>query len=205
MIARELARYDIPADNLQLEITERIPTAHLELTRKTLDQLRAMGVTISLDDFGTGYSSLLRLGSLPVDEIKIDKAFVSRLGEDPRALDIVSTLVVLAHALGVPAIAEGVETEEQLHLLEQVGCDGIQGWYIAHPMPADVTTEWIRGRLASSPLPAQQVTTPGQPAPVPLVELVAGTGTAADSAPVADTHRRSCRWRPSPDRQRRRP
>ncbi|WP_375488687.1 putative bifunctional diguanylate cyclase/phosphodiesterase [uncultured Jatrophihabitans sp.] len=158
LIARELAARRLPADVLQLEITERVATHHLEQSRATLDRLRAMGVLISLDDFGTGYSSLLRLGALPVDEIKIDRIFVSRLDEDVRAFDILATLVGLAHALGVPAIAEGVETQDQLHLVEKVGCDGVQGWYIAKPMPSELATEWIRGRLASSPLPAPQAT-----------------------------------------------
>lgn len=156
VVAGELADHDLPAEMFQLEITERIVTHQLEESQRTLHRLREMGVTISLDDFGTGYSSLLRLSSLPVDEIKIDRVFVSRMHEGPRSLGIVGTLVELAHALGVPAIAEGVETAEQQRQLEELGCDGLQGWHIARPMPRDAATAWIRNRLdgTANPQPA---------------------------------------------------
>jgi diguanylate cyclase len=143
----------VPAAALRLEITEHVMSHDLERATNTLDRLRATGVTISLDDFGTGYSSLLRLSSMPVDEIKIDRVFVSRLSEGPRAIGIVRTLIGLAHALEVPAIAEGVEDEAQLRPLVEMGCDGVQGFHIAQPMTADVAAEWFHTRT-TTPAPA---------------------------------------------------
>lgn len=159
LVAHGLAEYDLPAHMLQLEITERIVTHDLEGAKQTLARLRAMGVQISLDDFGTGYSSLLRLSDLPVDEIKIDRVFVSCLSQGTRAIGIVQALVDLAHALGVPAIAEGVETAEEWQLLNTLGCDGVQGWNIAMPMPAAAATTWLRAHLAVSRLPSRGLDT----------------------------------------------
>ena len=119
---------------LQLEITERVVAQQTEDMNAILRDLDAVGVTLSLDDFGTGYSSLLRLQSLPVSEMKIDRAFVSRLSHGPAAVGIVTSIVDLAHALGMPAIAEGVETAAEWQALRELGCDGAQGWHIAAPM-----------------------------------------------------------------------
>jgi EAL domain-containing protein (putative c-di-GMP-specific phosphodiesterase class I) len=146
---------------LRLEITERVIAGQLEEANATLRELRAMGVTISLDDFGTGYSSLLRLNALPVDEIKIDRGFVSRLADGDRAIAIVRALIDLAHALPVPAIAEGVETEEEYRLLKALNCDGVQGWHVARPMPRDQATEWLLERTAVTHfLPARSLASP---------------------------------------------
>jgi EAL domain-containing protein (putative c-di-GMP-specific phosphodiesterase class I) len=98
---------------LQLEITERVVAEDGEETTAALRDLRELGVTISLDDFGTGYSSLLRLQSLPVDELKIDRVFVSCLSRGGEAVGIVRAVIDLAHALGLPAVAEGVETKDE--------------------------------------------------------------------------------------------
>jgi EAL domain-containing protein (putative c-di-GMP-specific phosphodiesterase class I) len=143
-----LREYSLPAGMLRLEITERVIAGQLDEANATLDVIRGMGVTISLDDFGTGYSSLLRLNALPVDEIKIDRGFVSCLADGERAIAIVRALIDLAHALPVPAIAEGVETEEELQLLRALNCDGVQGWHVARPMPTDAATEWLLDRNA---------------------------------------------------------
>jgi len=152
VVARELAAAGVPADRLCLEITERVMSHRPERSASTLDRLRGMGVSISLDDFGTGYSSLLRLNSIPVDEIKIDRAFVARLGEGPQAAGIVRTMIALAHGIGVPAVAEGVETDLQLQILRAMGCDGLQGYRIAHPLPAAEATAWLTERWASASL-----------------------------------------------------
>ena len=152
VVARELAEAGVPADRLRFEITERVMASHTEHSARTLDRLRAMGVTISLDDFGTGYSSLLRLNSIPVDEIKIDRAFVARLGEGPQAAGIVRTMIALAHGLGVPAVAEGVETDLQVQMLRTMGCDGLQGYRIARPLPAEQATAWLTQRAAAASL-----------------------------------------------------
>ncbi len=148
VVARGLREHDLPPGMLQLEITERIVTHALDDAKRNLAQLRDLGVSISLDDFGTGYSSLLRLSSLPVDEIKIDRGFISAMSQGDRAIGIVRALIDLAHTLGMPSIAEGVETASELRLLESLGCDGVQGWHVARPMPAAEVTTWLRERAA---------------------------------------------------------
>ncbi|MDQ1717503.1 MAG: hypothetical protein QOE89_1456, partial [Pseudonocardiales bacterium] len=150
LVAAKLHDHALPAGTLQLEITERIIAKETDQLNVVLADLAAMGVTLSLDDFGTGYSSLLRLQSLPVDEIKIDRAFVSRLSEVDSEPGIVKAVIDLAHALGVPAIGEGVENEQEWTRLRALGCDGGQGWHIAAPMPAPEATEWIRNHLGVS-------------------------------------------------------
>jgi EAL domain-containing protein (putative c-di-GMP-specific phosphodiesterase class I) len=141
---------------LQLEITERMATHQTEVANTTLRRLRELGVTISLDDFGTGYSSLLRLHTLPVDEIKIDRVFIAAMSEGAESIGIVRALVDLAHALGLPAIAEGVETQDEWQVLDSLGCDGVQGWHVAMPMPHAQATAWVRAR-------SSLVTIPGRP------------------------------------------
>ena len=148
VVARGLREHDLPPGMLQLEITERIVTHAMDDAKRNLAQLRDLGVSISLDDFGTGYSSLLRLSSLPVDEIKIDRGFISAMSQGERAIGIVRALIDLAHTLGMPSIAEGVETASELRLLESLGCDGVQGWHVARPMPAAEITTWLRERAA---------------------------------------------------------
>jgi diguanylate cyclase (GGDEF)-like protein len=148
VVARGLREHDLPPGMLQLEITERIVTHAMDDAKRNLAQLHDLGVSISLDDFGTGYSSLLRLSSLPVDEIKIDRGFISAMSQGERAVGIVRALIDLAHTLGMPAIAEGVETASEMRLLETLGCDGVQGWHVARPMPAAEVTTWLRERAA---------------------------------------------------------
>ncbi len=151
VVARGLRHYDLPPGMLQLEITERIVTHAVEAVKRNLAELRSLGVSISLDDFGTGYSSLLRLSSLPVDEIKIDRGFISAMSQGDRAMGIVRALIDLAQALGMRSIAEGVETADELRMLKSLGCDGVQGWHIARPMPADDVTAWLQERSCAVP------------------------------------------------------
>lgn len=153
LVSSGLRQHALPPGMLQLEITERVVAQESEGLNAGLRRLDAMGVTLSLDDFGTGYSSLLRLQSLPVDELKIDRVFVSKLSEGPAAISIVRAIVDLAHALGMPAIAEGVETEAEWLALRDLGCDGAQGWYIQAPMTAGQATDWLRARSFQAPLP----------------------------------------------------
>jgi diguanylate cyclase (GGDEF)-like protein len=143
LVLSGLRDHALPTGMLQLEITERVVAQQTDELNAMLLDLETMGVTLSLDDFGTGYSSLLRLQSLPVSEIKIDRAFVSRLSESASTIGIVRAIVDLAHALGMPAIAEGVETEVEWRALRELGCDGAQGWHIAAPMTATAATEWL--------------------------------------------------------------
>lgn len=153
-IAAALQEFDIPAGMLQLEITERVIAADVDESYAVLAAVRALGVAVSLDDFGTGYSSLLRLNMLPVDEIKIDRAFVASLSNGRRGAGIVRALINLAHELAVPVIAEGVETLEALEQLRALGCDGVQGWHIARSMGSEQATQWLASRLLRTEVPA---------------------------------------------------
>jgi EAL domain-containing protein (putative c-di-GMP-specific phosphodiesterase class I) len=149
-VASVLSRTGMDPLALVLEITENVFIEESDRTMTALGKLKELGIRVALDDFGTGYSSLLRLQSLPVDELKIDRAFVSPLtgklnqASANEACGIVRAAIDLAHALGLPAIAEGVETAEEWNILRSLGCDGAQGWHIAAPMPADKATTWLR-------------------------------------------------------------
>jgi|GEM_PF-1718882 len=128
---------------LDLEITERM---FLKLTPKvsaTLNQLKNEGIGLSIDDFGTGYSSLNYLKQLPIDTLKIDRSFVKNIPSDMDDVQIASTIIAMAHNLGLQVVAEGIETEEQLRLLTTWGCRWGQGYYMARPQPVDTITSWL--------------------------------------------------------------
>jgi len=128
---------------LCLEITESVLMDDASAVINTLWELKAIGVTLAIDDFGTGYSSLSYLRRFPVDVLKIDQSFVSGLGPDPEDSTIVAAIVNLADTLDLQAIAEGVETAEQLDRLRGLGCRLAQGYYFAEPAEADIVTESI--------------------------------------------------------------
>jgi len=121
---------------VDIEITESMLMQDLELSIRKLAQLREAGVGIAIDDFGTGYSSLRLLARLPVDTLKIDRSFVQGVAEAPNMLTLVSTIVSLTHAFNMKAVAEGVETEEQLRMLRLIKCDQAQGFLLGRPTPA---------------------------------------------------------------------
>jgi diguanylate cyclase (GGDEF)-like protein len=143
VVATALERHDLPASMLVLELTERVLTRDSGEVNATLNALRRIGVSASLDDFGTGYSSMVLLKRLPISEIKIDRSFVSRLTADPGDVTIVGSIVELAHGLGMTAVAEGVESEQVWDLLQRLGCDAVQGWYVSRPLDADNATAWL--------------------------------------------------------------
>ena len=142
-IAQLLQRWDARPELLRLEMTETVLAADPERALQTMDSLRAMGVHIALDDFGIGYSSLAYLNRLPLDEIKIDRSFVIGMIDDESSATIVRATVELGHGLGYAVVAEGVENDETRQRLTALGCDAIQGFLVARPMPADQTAEWI--------------------------------------------------------------
>jgi len=138
------------ACGLDIEITEGALLDDWAAEVKSLKLLRAAGVRIAIDDFGTGYSSLSRLSDLPIDTLKIDRTFINRLSQDGPGKTLVSTIISLAHAFGMSVVAEGVETEDQLGLLREMGCDQAQGSLLGKPMPADAFAELLdkgKGRL----------------------------------------------------------
>jgi diguanylate cyclase (GGDEF)-like protein len=138
-----LDEYAVPADLLQLEITESALMADPHRVLNTITQLDRMGVAISLDDFGTGYSSLQHLRRLPLAEVKIDRSFVLGMAADRGDAAIVRSVIDLAEALGLRAVAEGVEDERTWRLLAAAGCHAAQGWFHARPMPADDLATWL--------------------------------------------------------------
>jgi len=131
-----LGRHGVEASCLELEITESLLSGDVAAACSQLAELRAMGVTIAMDDFGTGYSSLAQLRTLPIDVMKIDRAFVRDLETDPNALAIARTIVTLGRSLSLRLVAEGVETAGQAQSLRAMGCDELQGYLFGMPMPA---------------------------------------------------------------------
>jgi len=128
---------NIPAHNLEVEITESIAMKDIELTLKQLNEISKLGVLISLDDFGTGYSSLSYLKKFPINKHKIDQSFIFDMLKDKESESIVDTVISLASSLGLETIAEGVETKEHMDTLKLKGCNQIQGYYFSKPIPAE--------------------------------------------------------------------
>ncbi|PDT85737.1 bifunctional diguanylate cyclase/phosphodiesterase [Bradyrhizobium sp. Y36] len=132
-VRRALRDSGLAAARLELEITEGVLIEDMPRAKRTMQSLKALGILIALDDFGTGYSSLSYLEAFPLDRIKIDQSFVASLGQSERSLAIVRAVIGLAHGLGVPVLAEGIETDAQMSLLVQEGCDEMQGYLVGRP------------------------------------------------------------------------
>jgi diguanylate cyclase (GGDEF)-like protein len=135
LITGALAAARLPANRLELEVTEAVVLHATDATLATLHQLRAMGVRIALDDFGTGYSSLSYLRSFPFDKLKIDRSFIKDLGENEESVAIIEAIAMLARALNVTTTAEGVETEQQLQQIRRLGFTEMQGFLFSQPLP----------------------------------------------------------------------
>jgi predicted signal transduction protein with EAL and GGDEF domain len=148
-IEERLRRHDLPPRALRVEITESMIMADPDRSLQTVLALSALGVHVSIDDFGTGYSSLSMLKRLPVDELKIDRSFVSPMMHDESDLIIVRSTIHLGHDLGMKVIAEGVEDQGTLDRLASLGCDLIQSYHVSRPLPADAFTHWLIDRLGS--------------------------------------------------------
>jgi diguanylate cyclase (GGDEF)-like protein/PAS domain S-box-containing protein len=136
---------------LELEITESAIMTDPERSARILQSLRELGVTVSIDDFGTGYSSLAYLRSLAVDRLKLDRSFIATIDRSERDRVVVESTINLAHALGLQAIAEGIETQSQYDLLRELGCDVGQGYVIARPLPLPKLLEWHAARFLRRP------------------------------------------------------
>jgi EAL domain-containing protein (putative c-di-GMP-specific phosphodiesterase class I) len=128
---------------LELEITESVLMDNPERAKDLLSHLKAQGIRVAIDDFGTGYSSLGYLSRFPIDRLKIDRSFVASSITDPNGAAIVGAVISLARSLGLSAIAEGVESEEQRQLLKRHGCDQIQGYLLGRPMAATAIGDFL--------------------------------------------------------------
>jgi diguanylate cyclase (GGDEF)-like protein len=143
-IDKILMETEINGENLKLEITESAIMSNAELAIALLEQLQARNIQLSIDDFGTGYSSLSYLHRFPLDMLKIDRSFVSGSRDDLENLTIAKTIVTLADSLGMSAIAEGIETTQQLGQLRELGCALGQGYFFAKPMPSSAAKELLK-------------------------------------------------------------
>jgi EAL domain-containing protein (putative c-di-GMP-specific phosphodiesterase class I)/PleD family two-component response regulator len=135
---------DLPPEMLELEITEGTAMADLQGTLDLLTRFKGMGVTLAIDDFGTGYSSLAYLKRFPLDVLKIDQSFIRQICTEKEDRAISAAVITLAHSLDLRVVAEGVETAEQHQLLSDMGCDQMQGFLHAKPMPAEEVDGWLR-------------------------------------------------------------
>ena len=142
-----LQNTDLPANALELEVTESMMVGDLDLAFSILTQLQDMGITISLDDFGTGYSSLAVLKRLPVQTLKIDRSFVTHLECDPHGIAFISAITSMAKQLGLQIIAEGVESQAQLKIIQDHGGDDVQGFYYCPPIGKEAFLALLQGGI----------------------------------------------------------
>ena len=157
LLRRIIDSTGVPADRIELEVTESMVMQNAEQTTAALNALREIGVSLAIDDFGTGYSSLVYLKRLPIDTLKIDKEFIGDLTRDPDDEAITATVITMGHSLGLNVIAEGVENEQQLAYLREQGCDEIQGYWLSQPIDPHRCLAFIRswqpGAVAAIPAP----------------------------------------------------
>ena len=150
-----LSEVDIQPSSINVEITETIAMADSQRSSLVLSELKALGVHISIDDFGTGYSSLSRLQGFPVDTLKVDRSFISKIDTDGETRKIVRIIIMLAHNLGLKVVAEGAETAKQVELLKQLKCELVQGYFFARPGDHAAAQALLMNTysLAARPLP----------------------------------------------------
>ncbi len=154
-VSQALDATGLASSTLELELTETGVMRDIKRSLDSLQGLKQLGVRLALDDFGTGYSSLAYLTQLPIDTLKIDRSFVDKLGESGQSRAVVRSITALAQALGLSTIAEGVETRAQLDSLRTLGCDEVQGYFYARPMPAQELPGWSRRFDGAVPEPVR--------------------------------------------------
>jgi diguanylate cyclase (GGDEF)-like protein len=162
IVSEALTRSGVSPQLLWLEVTESVMITEPELALATLRRLRSLGVRIALDDFGTGYSSLSLLQKFPLQRIKIDRAFVHGVADNPNDRSLVRTIVAMGRSLGLDMVAEGVESVHQLQVLSDLGCTKAQGYLISHPVPADAMRSTVAAleRLGQFPGLRQNTASP---------------------------------------------
>jgi EAL domain-containing protein (putative c-di-GMP-specific phosphodiesterase class I) len=143
-LIQRLGQTALPATALTVEITETFLLQDMALARRHIERLAAKGVNVALDDFGTGYSNLRSLMHLPIQTVKLDRSLIDDVGRDARVSKLVASMLHAARSLGVRIIAEGVEHEAQALFLRSAGCDRMQGYFFARPMPADEMEAMLR-------------------------------------------------------------
>jgi EAL domain-containing protein (putative c-di-GMP-specific phosphodiesterase class I) len=136
-------KYKINPELVQIELTESTTLGDEALILKELSAIRSLGIKLLIDDFGTGYSSLSQLQRLKMDILKIDRSFLQDLDRTRESEVFVRAIISMAHALGMGVIAEGVETEQQLHILRSLSCDEVQGHYLSKPIPAETMSQFL--------------------------------------------------------------
>ncbi len=136
-VVAAIERHGVHPERLEIELTEGVMLQNVDSAVAAMNALKSIGVNFSLDDFGTGYSSLQYLKRLPIDQLKIDRAFVTNVVDDSDDRAIVETIIAIADSLEIEAIAEGVETKEQLELLSEKGCTHFQGFLFGRPLPIE--------------------------------------------------------------------
>jgi EAL domain-containing protein (putative c-di-GMP-specific phosphodiesterase class I) len=149
-----LSRHGVPAALLEVEITESAMKGEQDEIIAELAAIRSLGVKLHVDDFGTGYSSLSQLQRLRMDVLKVDRAFTAELGKSREGRVFFQAIVSMAHALEMSVVAEGVETAQQLAILLALGCNEVQGYFIARPMPADAVLALMERRFLFAPVEA---------------------------------------------------
>ena len=143
MVAAALDRYGIPPGCLGIEITESLVLDEIDVTVRHLSRLRDLGTIISVDDFGIGYSSLTYLRQFPIDVLKLDRTFIEHIADEVESRVVVRAVIRLGHDLGLSVVAEGVETDDQMALLRDWGCDAAQGYLLSRPLPADQLDDFL--------------------------------------------------------------
>ncbi len=149
LVDAELSSRGLEPEQLLLEVTEQTLMNKLSTSLDILTRFRMKGIQLSIDDFGTGHSSLSQLYRVPFSEVKIDRSFVSRAANQNEAQAIVEITIVLAHKLKMDTVAEGVETQQTMDLMKELGCDIVQGFFVARPMPGKDILAWAKSRPES--------------------------------------------------------
>ena len=165
IVSEAIHRSGVAPQLLWLEGTESVMITEPEVALATLRKLRSLGVRMALDDFGTGYSSLSLLQKFPLQRLKIDRAFVQGVADNPNDRSLVRTIIAMGRSLGLDLVAEGVESVHQLQVLSDLGCTKAQGYLISHPVPADAVRSTVAALERLGQFPGLRIDTDGATAP----------------------------------------